>query len=223
MTSSRESRARARAPARQRVRRVGAQASSASRLCALLVCALAVGCGGTKYSRASENPEIDDPALSTGLDRVDLELALDTWMASFGTSGFVADLGSDRPTIAMVKIANNTSEHIGGALQNLLDSVETRLVQSGDWRIVDNSQLMADAAMAERIRQLGDEVDPATRAALGKQFGIRYFIHGRVGDVAEKTGGVRRVQYFLFLRVSDVETNEIVFQEQVDITKQVEG
>jgi hypothetical protein len=82
---------------------------------------------------------------------------------------------------------------------------------------------MADAAMAERIRQLGDEVDPATRVALDQQFGIRYFVNGRVGDVAEKTGGVRRVQYFLFLRVTDVATNENVFQEQVDITKQAEG
>lgn len=219
MTSSRESCA----PVRHAVRRVGAQASRSLMACALLVCALAVACGGTRYSRGSENPEIDNPAMSTGLDRVDLELALDTWMASFGTSGFVTDLGLDRPTVSILKIANNTSEHIGGALQNLLNSVETRLVQSGDWRVVDNSELMADAAMAERIRQLGDEVDPATRVALGQQFGIRYLIHGRVGDVAEKTGGVRRVQYFLFLRVSDVQSNEIVFQEQVDITKQVEG
>ena len=65
---------------------------------------------------------------------------------------------------------------------------------------------------------------PETIAALGKEYGIHYFINGRVGDTAEKTSDKRRVQYFLFLRVTEVSTKRIVFQEQVDdITKLMEG
>jgi hypothetical protein len=178
-------------------------------------------CGPT-FTRGSDKPQIDDPALSTRLDRRDLELALAQWEVAFRQSPFVESLGLKQPSIAILRINNDTTEHIGDALSNLLNSMETKLVESGLWTVVDHSTLSRDANMAERLRQLGDTVDPATRVALGKEYGIHYFINGRVGDTAEKTGDTRRVQYYLFLRVTDVATNVIKFQKQVDITKQVE-
>ena len=185
---------------------------------------LAAGCGGTSYSRASDDPSIEEEALSTRLDRVDLELALDKWMQSFESSPFVGELAGETPNIAILRISNDTSEHVSGALQNLLNAVETRLVKMNTWNVIDNSALSSDAVMAERIRDLSDSVDDATIAALGKEYGIHYFINGRVGDTAEKTDDKRRVQYYLFLRVTDVATKRIVFQEQVDdITKLMEG
>ena len=41
--------------------------------------------------------------------------------------------------------SNETSEHISGALDNLLSSAEVHLVRSGNWVVVDNSKLMRDA------------------------------------------------------------------------------
>ena len=64
---------------------------------------------------------------------------------------------------------------------------------------------------------------PATMAAAGKRLGVKYFIYGEVGDTAEKTSDRRRVQYYLFLKVVEVETNVIVFQQQIDRTKQISG
>jgi len=188
----------------------------------LLPLLLLPACFGPEYSRASEDPEIDEPALSTRLDRVDLELALAEWNVGLEGSPFVRMLGERKPSIAILRIANDSSEHIGGALDTLLNSAETRLVQSGQWNVVDNTTLSADAIIAERLRGLGDDVDDATIAALGKEFGIEYFINGRVGDTAEKSGDVRRVQYFLFLRVTEVSTKLIRYQASIDITKQVE-
>ncbi|MGQ0554128.1 MAG: hypothetical protein ACT4PU_13020 [Planctomycetota bacterium] len=188
---------------------------------ALFAVLLLAGCGPT-FTRSADEPEIDDPAMSTRLDRRDLELALAEWVVGFGGSEFVHGLGLQKPNIAILHIANDTSEHIGGALDNLLSAAETKLVNSGQWNVIDNTRLMADAVMAERLRQAGDAVDPATRSALGKEYGIHYFVNGRVGDTAEKTGDTRRVQYYLFLRVTDVATNLIKYQAQVDITKQVE-
>ena len=196
------------------------------------VCAalLAAGCGlglaasgcGPTFTRGSDDPTIDDPAMSTGLDRRDLELALEQWVTGFEASPFMVTLPRDKPPIAILKIANDTSEHIGGMLDNLLNAMETKLVDSGAWTVVDNSRLSTDANMAERLRQLGDTVDPETRVALGKEYGIHYFVNGRVGERVEEVEDTRRVQYFLFLRVTDVETNVIRYQKQVDITKQVE-
>lgn len=179
------------------------------------------GCGPT-FTRGSDEPEIDEPAMSVGLDRKDLDLALEQWVTGFEASPFVVTLPRDKPSIAILKISNDTSEHVGGMLDNLLSAAETKLVDSGAWTVIDNARLSTDANMAERLRQLGDTVDPETRVALGKEYGIHYFINGRVGESNEEVEDTRRVQYFLFLRVTDVATNQIRYQKQIDITKQVE-
>jgi PBP1b-binding outer membrane lipoprotein LpoB len=196
---------------------------SAKRMTSLACCAalLLTACGPT-FTRGSDDPGIDDPAMSTGLDRRDLELALEQWVTGFEASPFMVTLPRDKPSIAILKIANDTSEHIGGMLDNLLNAMETKLVDSGAWTVVDNSRLSTDANMSERLRQLGDTVDPETRVTLGKEYGIHYFVNGRVGERVEEVGDTRRVQYFLFLRVTDVTTNVIKYQDQVDLTKQVE-
>jgi len=80
-----------------------------------------------------------------------------------------------------------------------------------------------DAVLAERLRAMGDAVDPATVAALGKEYGIEYFVTGSVGETTEKFEDGRRVQYYLFLKVIDVSTMLVRYQARVDITKQVEG
>jgi hypothetical protein len=188
----------------------------------LLPVLLVPACFGPSFSRGSEDPSIDEPALSTRLDKVDLELALAKWNAGLEDSPFVRSLGERRPSIAILRIANDSSEHISGSLDSLLNSAETRLVESGQWSVVDNSTLSSDAIIAERLRDLGDEVDDATIAALGKEFGIEYFVNGRVSDVAEKSEDVRRVQYQLFLRVTEVATKLIRYQATINITKQVE-
>jgi hypothetical protein len=196
-------------------RRLGALALAA------LLLLLLPACFGPDYPRGSDDPSVDEPAMSTRFDRVDLELALAEWTLGFEGSPFVQGL-SRAPSIAILHIANDTSEHIGGALDTLLHELETRLVQSGRFNVVDNSTLTADAILAERLRDLGDEVDDATIAALGKEYGIEYFINGRVFDTTEKADDTRRVQYYLFLRCTEVSTKLIRYQSQIDITKQVE-
>ncbi|MFT7463342.1 MAG: hypothetical protein ACI9EF_001686 [Pseudohongiellaceae bacterium] len=188
---------------------------------ASLVFALAVGCSGPSFQRGSEDPSIDKAAMSTGLDRVDLEGALDDWYEEFGSSKFLGRHEGGEETIAVLRIDNDTSEHIGSALRNLIDSVETRLVNDGDFSVVSNDAIAKQAIAAEFLR--GDAVDASTMAELGKQLGVHYFVSGRVGETAEKTSDARRVQYFLFLRVVEVETVRNVFQAQIDITKQISG
>ncbi len=191
-----------------------------ARLRPMALILLLSACSGPEYTRASEDPEIEEPALSTRLDRVDLELALEEWVDELNGSAFVATLAPRKPSIAILHIQNDTSEHISGALDNLLSAAETDLVQSGRWNVVDNTTLTRDAVLAERLRDSGDAVDPGTAAALGEEYGIEYFVNGRVGDTAEKTDDVRRVQYYLFLRVTEVATMRVMHQTSVDITKQ---
>ena len=199
-----------------------ARTTSLPLLAGTLCAALLAACSGPEYTRASDDPSIEEPPLSTRLDRKDLDLAFTQWEQGLQGSSFVRGL-SRTPSIAILSIRNDTSEHIGGALDNLLSTAETQLVNSGDWNVVETARFVQDAVLAERLRDMGDAVDPATAAALGKEFGIEYFVAGRVGDTTEKSEDVRRVQYYLFLKVIDVSTMLVKYQARVDITKQVEG
>ena len=180
------------------------------------------GCSARRFTRASDDASIDEPgdsprASTAGTSTSRWPSGARASRRASSSSGWGA-----QPSIAILRIANDTSEHIAGALDNLLNAAETQLVQTGRWNVVDNSTLMADAVLAERLRDLGDEVDDATIAALGKEFGIQYFINGRVGDTAEKSDDTRRVQYYLFLRCTEVSTKLIKYQASIDMTKQVE-
>ena len=181
-----------------------------------------VACSGPTYQRGSDDPSIDEAALSTKLDRVDLETALDEWYEQFAESRFVTDANpADPQSISVLSIKNNTSEHISSALRALIQSVETKLVNSGVFDVVANDQqalAAIDGALAG-----GDSVDPATLAEAGKRLGVRYFIYGDVGDTTEKTKDRRRVQYYLFLKVVEVETGRLIFQQKIDKTKQIKG
>lgn len=192
----------------------------------LLLLLLLAACSSPTYTRGSDDPSIDDAALSTRLDRRDLEQALDQWMVEFDGSNFfrkAEDLPDGQRSLAILSIENQTSEHISGALGSLIRSFETQIINGGVFEVVANDEIAKNALIEERVRSLGETVDPETRAMLGKEFGVNYFVYGYVGDVAEKTQDKKRVQYFLFMTVTSVETGRKEFQYQVDITKQMEG
>ncbi len=189
-----------------------------------VVCALTVaatGCGPS-YVRGTDNPELDEYAMSTGLDKKDLERLFAQNVESMMKSGAMqrwkdASSAGKEPTVAIFPIKNETSEHIDSQLQSLLSEFETALVNSGYVTVISY----------ERQRELVDELktqqsaafDPEKAAQLGKQLGAQYFITGKVYDSAEKTGGERRVQYFLFMQAVDVETGAIRWQNKAELTK----
>jgi hypothetical protein len=178
-----------------------------------------MACSGPTVQRGTDDPSIDQAAMSTKLDRADLEHAMDTWLTAFNDSGFVHNLSTTNRIISVLEISNETSEHIGSSLRTLITSVETKLVNGGVFDVVSNDDVLKSAILAERKRY--DMVDPDTMAALGRELGVNYFVHGRVGDNTEKLQDARRVQYTLFLKVTEVATRRTVFQEQIDITKQI--
>lgn len=177
-------------------------------------------CSGPKFERGSDDASIDKAALSTGLDREDLEGALTEWYAEFAASGFVTGSDAEDPkSISVLSIENNTTEHISSGLRSLITSVETKLVNSGVFIVVANDK-QAEAAINRELSR-SDAYDQASIAAAGKRLGVKYLIYGDVGDTAEKTSDKRRVQYYLFLKVVEVESGRLIFQQQIDRTKQL--
>lgn len=173
---------------------------------------------GPKAVRGTDVAGLDDDAMSTGLDRRDLQRMLKTNLDALQASSAVQRWeGEDRPTVAVLGIKNETSEHIDGALQALISDVETALVNGGHVRVIsteDQPELMQNVRA-----QQSDAFDQSQIASWGQQVGARYFVTGKVYTVDERQDGERRVQYFLFMRVLEAATGDILWQNKTSVTK----
>jgi len=188
----------------------------------LLVAAVgAAACGG-QYARGSENPSLDEMTMSLRLDRKDLEGLYDQNFEKLMESSILEQWkktanGGKPPVVAVFPIRNETSEHIRGSLDALLSKFQTDLVNGSPVDVVAKDQ--QDELVEEIKRQQAAAFDPKRLAKYGRQLGAQYYVTGKVYDVAERTEGERRVQYFMFLQVLDVETGSIEFQAESKVTK----
>ena len=187
----------------------------------LVVCA-PVACAGPTYVRGSEMKELDEYAMSTGLDRADLDKLFDQNWGALAEAGIYGrwQAGAESgkvPSVAVFPFTNETSEHVESQLDALLAKVETRLVNSGFLDVISRDR---QKELVEELRtQTSAAFDPSKAAQLGRQLGAKYFVTGKVYDSAERTDGERRVQYFLFMQVVEVETGGIRWQNEAKLTK----
>lgn len=179
--------------------------------------ALLVSCGPTAV-RGSDVDGLDDPAMGTGLDRRDLQDMLKKNLDALQSSAVIKRWESEeRPAVAVLPIKNETSEHIDGALNALISDIETALSTAGHVRVISAE---AQPELIERVRaQYSEAFDQSQVAAWGQQVGVRYFVTGKVDSVDERHDGERRVQYFLYMRVLEAATGELLWQNKVQVTK----
>lgn len=196
--------------------------SIAPLLALLPLAALSAGCGGgVAIVRGSQVEGLDDQAMSTGMDKRDIQQALHENLKSMMTSPTANGWAQDhsRPTVAIYPLANETSEHIDSQLNALLSDVETYLVDSNLVTVVsvERQQQM----IAEVEKQHGGGFDPRHVADYNRQLGAKYYVTGKVFTADERAFGERRVQYFMFMQLIDVATSAVVWQHKVDFTKAI--
>jgi hypothetical protein len=185
---------------------------------ALIMCGLASACG-PQYVRGSEMKELDEYAMSTGLDKRDLEKLFDENIQSLMASAVVASWKKrdEPPVVSLFPIANETSEHVRDQLDTLLSKVETQLINSGVALIVDRAR--QNELIAEVRRQQGGAFDDSQSAQVGRQLGAKLFLTGKIFTASERTDKERRVQYSLFMKVVEVETAVVRWQNEANLTK----
>ena len=190
-----------------------------SSLCLLLLAGLAgtaIGCKpkAVRGGPGTENPNLDSGAMSTTLDRVDIDyLVNENLNAMFASGWWARDVqGSmaDPPIVAIWPIKNATSMHLDDQMLTLLSQIETTMVNSGAVSVVSRERQAE--MVSEAQLQNTDIYNPATAAQLGAQLGAKYYITGKVTSTEERFDGERRVQYSLFLQVIEVETSLVKFQ-----------
>jgi penicillin-binding protein activator len=194
-------------------------------LCAMLASAAPVaGCASHEYVRGADDPSIDQPAMSTGLDKDDIERTLQTLLNQMREAPIMTEWRThagqnNREIVAIAPFLNETSEHIDPQLSSMLSETETWLVNSGIVRVVSQER------QADMIRQVEGAqhpvFDPRHIPQYGKQLGVKFYVTGKVGASDERTADARRVQYFLFMQVIDTETSEIRWQQKAYVTKAV--
>lgn len=199
--------------------------------CRALACLLALpltagsllGCGPkvVRGGEGTDNPNLDEGAMSTGLDRKDLNDLMQRNIDSLMNSPVWGEWrsGGAQPVVAIWPIKNDTSEHIDDQLLTLLSDMETQLINSGVVAIVSRER-QAELIRETNIQQ-GAEFNPAMAAQLGQQIGAQFFLTGKVQAVDERFSGERRVQYSLFLQVIEVETGIVRFQHKAERSKAI--
>lgn len=170
------------------------------------------------------NPELDDAALSTKLDKRDLDYMVEQnlnalYASPFWNSEVVPE--GDKPYVTIFPIRNDTTEHLNDQMNTLLSSLETSLVNTGEVNVVSRERQAE--MMSEVLYQNAPGLDPATAAEIGRQLGAAYYVTGKLGAVDEKMKNTRRVQYSLFIQVIDVETSLIKFQHEAARSKAKKG
>ena len=190
-------------------------------LLALAACAMS-GCASKEYVRGSDEPGIDQPAMSTGLDKDDIERTLQKLLNELREAPVMTEWRAkagqnDKQTVAIAPFFNETTEHIDPQLDVMLSETETWLSGSNVVRLVSHER---QSDMIRTVEGAQHPVfDPRHIPQYGKQLGVKFFITGKVGAADERTAEARRVQYFIFMQVIDTETSEILWQQKAYLTK----
>jgi uncharacterized protein (TIGR02722 family) len=190
----------------------------AALLAALVLVPTLAGCGPT-YVRGSEVEGLDDPAMSTGIDKRDMEQLLHENLKALLASPVARGWSQSgaRPTLAIYPLANETSEHIDSQLQALLSDVETFMVNSGLVTVVSVERQRQ--MIAEIEKQHGGGFDPNHIAEYNRQLGAQYYLTGKVFTSDERAEDERRVQYFMFMQLIEVSTSAVLWQNKAAFTK----
>src|SRR4029079_3623455 len=112
-----------------------------------------------------------------------------------------------------------TTEPVEGSRAAWSSDIETTLVNAGHVRVISMEQ--QGNLIAEIRKQYSGAFDPSQVSTWGKQVGARYIVTGKVFTSAERQEGERRVQYFMFMQVLEVETGQILFQHKSAVTKAI--
>ncbi len=175
---------------------------------------------GPKAVRGEEVEGLDDQAMGTGLDRRDLQKLLHENMTALESAPVLKRWESEQmPAVAVLPLRNETTEHVESQLDALISDIETTLVNAGHVRVISMEQ--QGNLIAQIRQQYSGAFDPSQISTWGKQIGARYVVTGKVFTSDERQDDQRRVQYFMFIQVLEVETGQILFQHKSGLTKAI--
>ncbi len=183
----------------------------------ILACTLlAAGCATTTVRRmdVQEARDLSGRWNDTDARLVAEEMVADSlsrpWLARASAAG-------RRPVLIVSAVRNNSMEHINTDV--FVEELQRALINSGQVGFVASAAERTDTR-AERFDQDQNASDP-TRKAHGQETGADYALSGAINSVVDRDGGESVVMYQVNLKLLQIQTNEIVWNGQKRIKKNI--
>jgi hypothetical protein len=119
------------------------------------------------------------------------------------------------PVVALVHLANKTSEHID--TNAIADKLQIEMIKAGTLRFVDRSKL--HEAVKEFDLGGSGMVNPESAKRAGNVTGADFLLMGDIGSIIKTSGRTQLSFYRLSMRMMQVETNELVWADEFEIKK----
>lgn len=191
----------------------------------LAACLLAAGCSSdTRPLVGRGHVTYGDPnaveAVTIDFGSTDLQMIAERMVTSMLTSGIL----HDRPTVTVSTMRNKTSEYID--MGNIMNSIQTQLMRSGQVRFVRSTQEMQTAVDELSRQNESGYYDPSKSAAIGHMIGARYMLEGELSSIRKTDPGrgwfesdIEDVYYKFTLKLYDTEYGTLEWMDEQEIRK----
>lgn len=168
-----------------------------------------------EYANPKEQEIVDDkwnPTDANKTAEVIIKAVLEkNWLIEYMQSS-----GGKKPVVIVDDIENRTNEHIDTAA--LGQALQNELINSGKIRFIDKAA--RDKIVKEiKYHQESGMVSKATAKNKGNQIGADFFLVGEMTSIENVQGGYKTVTYTTTVRLTNLETSEILFSQAYQIKK----
>ena len=180
--------------------------------------ALGAGCAsGTQVRRMDVN-EVKD--ISGRWNDTDSRLVAEEMIQDSLSRAWLATATArkgSQPTVIVQAVRNSSMEHIN--TDTFVEDLQRALINSGRVQFVASAAERGELR-AERADQDVNASD-ATRKAHGQETGADYALSGTINSIQDREGGESVVLYQINLKLLDMKSNQIVWNGQKKIKKNV--
>ncbi len=179
--------------------------------------ALAAGCATTKVQRLDANTVTD---VSGRWNDTDSRLVAEEMVQDSLSRPWLPNAQARKgqpPTVIVQAVRNNSTEHIN--TDTFVEELQRALINSGRVQFVASAQ-ERQGLRTERADQ-DVNASEATRKAHGQETGADFALSGTITSVLDREGGTAVTLYQVNLKLLDLGSNQIVWNGQKKIKKQV--
>ncbi|HET8707979.1 MAG TPA: penicillin-binding protein activator LpoB [Pseudomonadales bacterium] len=184
--------------------------------CVLVSAILFTGCASkVEYGDAQAVETVNTDFGSTDLHQIAAKM-VDSLIASPAITQRSKTGGA--PIVVIDRIKNKTDEHID--TESVTDTISTKMLQSGRFQIVDQSNL---ERVKEQLSFQNDSgyVDPAKAVKVGTMVGAQYMLYGNMSSIVKNNKSTKDVYYKFTLQMMDLKSGTLVWKDEKEIRKQM--
>ena len=130
----------------------------------------------------------------------------------------IAMTAHKKPILLVDVVRNKTLEHID--TESVTDTLVNKLLRSGKFQFVDMSNNADVRAQLDYQNQSG-YVDPKKAIQLGRQAAAEHIIYGNLASITKSNHATEDVYYKFTLKMQNLSTGLLEWQEEKEIRKQV--